>query len=57
MHSSEHRDLENSWRLGWDLSLEVARPRNSDSIVLQHLDITLDCRALEYDRITVQELP
>jgi hypothetical protein len=44
---------------GWvgDLPLEVTRPGNGDSIVLQHLDITLDCHAPEHGRIIVQELP
>jgi hypothetical protein len=56
-----HRQSIETWGVveGWvgDLPPKVARPENGDSIVLQHLDITLDCRALEYDRIIVQELP
>jgi hypothetical protein len=45
--------------MGWvgDFPLEVARPGNGDSIVIQHLGIMLDCRALEHDLIVVQELP
>jgi hypothetical protein len=44
---------------GWvgDLPLEVAHPGNGDFVVLQHLDITIDYRASEHDRIIVQELP
>jgi hypothetical protein len=42
---------------GWvgDIPLEVAHLGNSDSIVLQYLDIMMDCRALEHDHLVVQE--
>jgi hypothetical protein len=32
----------------------VTRPMNGDYVVLQHLDITLDCRSLEHDNIVVE---
>jgi hypothetical protein len=43
---------------GWirDHPLEVALSRNGDYVVLWHLDITLDCCAIEDDLIVVQEV-
>jgi hypothetical protein len=45
--------------MGWvtDLPLGVAHPMNGDSVVLQHMEITMDFRTPEHDLIIVQELP
>jgi hypothetical protein len=55
MHSPKHIDMEYSCVLGWESPF--GSPQNGDCIVIQHLNIMMDCPTPKHYLIIAQELP